>query len=730
MELKVMLPAMGDEGVLLDCDKSNKSSVRKCSSGPPVPIASKCNHRQNQLHHFATIIFILSSCFFSQAVSAGLSQHFELSPSKNLTVASGSTVSIPCRVRNRQGQCLWIHNGAGVGQIAGKYEFRSMPDNGECSLTIYEVSLIHDDGDWQCQVTAAALNQDTLRSDTINLLVLISPERPQLARTHPYTPELQVFADRINDIECTVSNGNPAPRISWLLDGRNITEFSQTVALKNPKTMSWTVSSKLSKYAIKRTENRANLTCYSQHATGNSGDSVVLNVLYAPIVNVSSHRYQAHEGTDFSIDCKVDANPKGTVHWKRVGSKSPVSSNGRQDPAYLTFTPATRDLNGAMFECVSQNEYGASQPAIITLDVLYTPKLLNTSNAQSVLTGSSARLHCYYEGNPVPLVKWYHVNPRSSEVNMISSSDSQVLEIANATYNEEGEYFCEATNRINTIDYVVRSANMMLDIYGSPAFLSPTVMGAEGRRGGQSHVSMHFCSDPPPSKVYWQFGSIRLDAKTNTPVDAVNVRNSTLHSRYIVKPIIPLHTKKNLESQSTCYDSTLLIKDTDISDQRDYMIVIENERGTQEGIVKLRVVNPLSATLLIATALSIIIVVFVISVVTLMFLKKKKKGDIGIHSDEAKEDAQALSQNLKSNESDSPKEIEKNGRGNENQELVYANLEFNGKDGQGKVTQQALPRSGFPVKPAVVQRTNVTNVQRGPGLTTEYAQIAFTKADL
>lgn len=34
----------------------------------------------------------------------------------------------------------------------------------------------------------------------------------------------------------------------------------------------------------------------------------------------------------------------------------------------------------------------------------------------------------------------------------------------------------------------------------------------EGTRGGQSRVSLMFCSDPPPNNVYWRFGSIQLDA--------------------------------------------------------------------------------------------------------------------------------------------------------------------------------------------------------------------------
>lgn len=71
--------------------------------------------------------------------------------------------------------------------------------------------------------------------------------------------------------------------------------------------------------------------------------------------------------------------------------------------------------------------------------------------------------------------------------------------------------------------------------------------------------------------------------------DRENQRNISLHSRYDVKPLIPLHQKRTKESAANCYDSSLLIKDTDISDQREYTLVIENERGTLEGVVKLKV---------------------------------------------------------------------------------------------------------------------------------------------
>lgn len=119
--------------------------------------------------------------------------------------------------------------------------------------------------------------------------------------------------------------------------------------------------------------------------------------------------------------------------------------------------------------------------------------------------------------------------------------------------------------------------------------------------------------------------------------------NISVPTRYIVRPIMPLTTKRGPET-SHCYDSTLLIRDTDFSDEREYVLVIENERGANEGVVQLRVVTPLSATTLIAIALTIIIVILMISIVTLLMVRKaRRKGDGSIRDEEeAKEDAAGI----------------------------------------------------------------------------------------
>lgn len=112
-------------------------------------------------------------------VSMG-TQKFEAQPDSQVPVASGQDVRLRCLVRNRQGECLWLRNGRAVGTIQRKYQFSRQPEDGDCSLTIRNVSVQQDDGIWQCQVTASDLEQDTLQSSESQLVVLVSPERPQI----------------------------------------------------------------------------------------------------------------------------------------------------------------------------------------------------------------------------------------------------------------------------------------------------------------------------------------------------------------------------------------------------------------------------------------------------------------------------------------------------------------------------------------------------------------------
>ena len=103
-------------------------------------------------------------------------------------------------------------------------------DFGCCGSTNTAVGDDQPPGPDQSRATEHQANGESRRSVTSGDLATSSSTVTPLTLNllncyqHPYTPELQVLVNQDNAIECSVANGNPAPKITWLLNGKNITD--------------------------------------------------------------------------------------------------------------------------------------------------------------------------------------------------------------------------------------------------------------------------------------------------------------------------------------------------------------------------------------------------------------------------------------------------------------------------------------------------------------------------
>jgi hypothetical protein len=80
---------------------------------------------QIKVHLLSFLLVILQ--FIS---TEGLSQHFEKPPDGQYFRLKDQRLEIPCIVRNRQGECQWLHNGKVIGNILHKYKFERRPNDG------------------------------------------------------------------------------------------------------------------------------------------------------------------------------------------------------------------------------------------------------------------------------------------------------------------------------------------------------------------------------------------------------------------------------------------------------------------------------------------------------------------------------------------------------------------------------------------------------------------------
>lgn len=184
------------------CVKGNKvnDNNRTTNKSRRKKRKTENNNNNNKMYYSAHILltclstsltlFLITSCLTSidTANAAQQQQYFEVQPDSQYLVQNGQDLRLRCLIRNRQGECLWLRNGRAVGTIAKKYQFKRQPEDGDCSLMIRNVSVQQDDGIWQCQVTSSDVEQDTLQSTEVHLVVLVPPERPQIKNMVSFFP--------------------------------------------------------------------------------------------------------------------------------------------------------------------------------------------------------------------------------------------------------------------------------------------------------------------------------------------------------------------------------------------------------------------------------------------------------------------------------------------------------------------------------------------------------------
>lgn len=161
-------------------------------------------------------------------------------------------------------------------------------------------------------------------------------------------------------------------RINWFFLNSFFFQQNQadSEAMKDERTKAWSVRSKLTRYPIQRNENKHNLTCFSEHETGNQNESTRLDVLYRPVVTVTKSRYTVVDGESFELKCDVDANPRAhSVGWRKQGSTTTPYSSTFDGISAIYNLRANRDLHNSTLECVATSEKGEAEPALVHIEV-------------------------------------------------------------------------------------------------------------------------------------------------------------------------------------------------------------------------------------------------------------------------------------------------------------------------------------------------------------------------
>jgi hypothetical protein len=184
-------------------------------------------------------------------------------------VNPGGAIDITCRVQNKRGECRWEKSGNPIGIFPGKYEWSGNPDEGDCSLRVFNSSLEYDDGVWQCQVTPSSFKaKDALTSQGAQLVVRERPDGVIVQRVgHDSGPQLVASAGEEIELECIVTGGNPPAKISWFIESNLILDgHTQENDRASTEARTWTSISRLS-LPVNKADNGQVVRCTAEHPT-------------------------------------------------------------------------------------------------------------------------------------------------------------------------------------------------------------------------------------------------------------------------------------------------------------------------------------------------------------------------------------------------------------------------------------------------------------------------------
>jgi len=202
---------------------------------------------------------------------------------------------------------------------------------------------VEDGGNYTCHASNE-LGHDISRPVTINTFYPPSPDGVIIEAS---------VAGPLLDTEDTLrlscgAEANPAPEITWLRIPSGDTELELVSQGRD------LVLSPVTK------EDRGEYYCIASNDFGFVNKTYEIDVLYAPIVQVSASKTTVTEGQDsLQLTCEVDANPPATIEWIKNLNTDQEEVIGTGSTIRIS---TVRRGNAGTYNCVATNSVGTSIP--------------------------------------------------------------------------------------------------------------------------------------------------------------------------------------------------------------------------------------------------------------------------------------------------------------------------------------------------------------------------------
>jgi len=255
------------------------------------------------------------------------------------------------------------------------------------------------------------------------------------------------------------ASGNPAPKITWSLQGGNHGNQSR-----------FKLTNETLEIMEVRFEDQGMITCQAENVFGTRVAQVELIVFGPPRFPITPPGQVIGFFKKATIlQCDVVGHPTPEVKW----SRSPPSPfpQGRSavinDSLYIN---NTEDGDGGVYICTATNKHGMIIHGLnLKVESVALPVFSSTpSSSVSVpIIRQSLRVRCSAKGSPLPNVTWYKNDISVSVINKVTADEfTSELVIGEFQAADEATYKCVARNVYN--DTVETSTRIFLRNCGHP----------------------------------------------------------------------------------------------------------------------------------------------------------------------------------------------------------------------------------------------------------------------
>ncbi|XP_068679578.1 uncharacterized protein [Montipora foliosa] len=273
------------------------------------------------------------------------------------------------------------------------------------------------------------------------------------------TPSLVSVREGKNlSLEISVS-GNPAPKITWSVHGRDYGDKSR-----------FNITDKIFEIRSVRFEDQGMITCRAENLFGIQEKKVDLVVLGAPRFPKSPPgQVVSYLGKETKLQCNVLGNPTPEVNWARSPA-TPLPHNRTVTSKDSLLITSTAVDDGGIYFCTATNKYGMIiHGTFLKAKPIESPVF--TSKPATLITvpniRDSVRVNCSAKGLPLPQITWYKDNVIiNSTTNITTDQVTSEHEISQFEPSDQATYKCVVRNEYG--DTITAAARIVLPNCGDP----------------------------------------------------------------------------------------------------------------------------------------------------------------------------------------------------------------------------------------------------------------------